>query len=235
MLLAPTISALGLPPRSAIDRVRALGCRGVQLDARAEGTRPAELGESARRDLLGCIRRGSQVLTGIDLWIPVHAWSDESTVQRAVDATCSTIELAAGLGRCPVSLNLPDPDLHGAVCEAIAACSQRHAVRMADHSPGRTTGAAGIGIDPVALLAGGLDPVEAVSRAGAGLVSARLADLDDAGQRVRPGLGRLDLVAYKVALSLSETDAVVVDLQQLVDPVSSLESTCRAWQEGGGW
>ncbi|MAA53025.1 MAG: hypothetical protein CMJ41_08440 [Phycisphaerae bacterium] len=241
MLLAPTVSALGLPPRAAIDLVRNHGCRGVQLDARTSGTRPSELGESARRDLLACIRRGNQVLAGLDFWIPMQVWSDPAAQQRAMDATCSVIDLAAGLERCTVSLWLPDPKAEGELHHAVQDYAARFAVPLADHAAPLMGSEAthGIGVDPVALLADGADPVEIVSQVGARLSSARLADLDQTGQRVELGLGRLDLVGYKVAMSISPLSHLVVDLRHLSDPVSALHKACAAWDAVGpsatGW
>ena len=203
--------------------------------------RPSELGESARRDLLACVRRGNQVLSGIDFWIPLPAWSDTAVQQRAVDATRATIELAADLERCPVSLLLPDPERHPELHEAVRRHAERFAVPLADHTPGAAdaVSAPGIGVDPVASFAGGGDPVEAVSRAGDRLVSARLADLDEVGQRVHAGQGRLDLVGYKVALSLSPLQHLVVDLHHMSDPVAALQAAAGAWDAAGptapGW
>ena len=235
MLLAPTVSALGLPPRAAIDRIRDQGCRGVQLDARAPGTRPSELGESARRDLLACIRRGNQKLAGLDFWIPMHAWSDSAVQQRAMDATRSVLDLAAGLQRCTVSLWLPDPETGGEMHRAVQDYAARLAVPIADHAAAALGSEAthGIGVDPVALLAAGADPAEVVSQVGARLSSVRLADLDQTGQRVELGLGRLDLVSYKVAVSLSPLSHLVVDLCHLSDPLSALQRTCAAWDAAG--
>lgn len=234
-ILSPTISSLALPPRNAIDRLRQQGWRGVQLDVRAEGTRPGDLGESGRRDLRSSLRRSNQELTGLDFWIPMQAWTSSETVQRALDATVSSIDLAADLGRCPVSMVLPGDEVDSGVLDAICSHAMSRGVRLADHRVEAVMSGPshGIGIDPVALLSSGVDPAGVVNAAAEQLVSVRLGDLDEAGQRVPPGIdgtGRLDLTAYKVALTLrSWTSGVVVDLRQWPDPAAGMQQAREAW------
>ena len=106
-VLAPTLGSFPVHPRKAIDLLSSHSCRGVQIDARAEGTRPSELGPSARKDLSGLVRRRGMVLAGVDLWLPHSAFLERDTIERAVDRTLECIDLAADLGHCPISMCLP--------------------------------------------------------------------------------------------------------------------------------
>jgi len=165
----------------------------------------------------------------------VQAWSSSETVQRAVDAVVASIDLAADLGRCPVSLVMPGTEVDAGVHDVITTHAINRGVLLADHGVDAvSTGASqGIGIDPVAMLSSGIDPVGLVHAAGARLVSVRLADMDEAGLRVPPGTdgtGRLDLAGFKIALTLrSWVSGVVVDLRQLADPVAGMEQARVAW------
>jgi|TARA_B100001059_G_scaffold227720_1_gene257913 sugar phosphate isomerase/epimerase len=235
-VLSPTIASLEIAPRIAIDRLRRQGWRGVQLDARAVGTTPRELGESARRDLLSLLRRGNQLLTGLDCWIPDHGWKSSQTVHQAIDVMRSAIDLAGDLGRCAVSTILPAADeVDGGVLEAVFSHASSQGVRIADHriDPVMVDAAHGAGIDPAAYLSAGSDPVRAIGAVENRLACVRLTDLDEAGHRMLPGTGtkgRLDLVAYKVAIVLRGwSGGVVVDLRRLPEPASALPGVWAAW------
>lgn len=235
-VLSPTIASLEVAPRAAIDRLRRQGWRGVQLDARSGGTAPRDLGESARRDLLSLLRRGNQLLTGLDCWIPDHAWKSSQTVHQAIDVMRSAIDLAADLGRCPVSTILPAAgDVEGDVFEAVFSHASSRGVRIADHRVDvpSVDASHGVGIDPAAYLSAGSDPIRAVAMMEDRLACVRLTDLDEAGHRMLPGIdarGRLDLVAYKVAIVLRGwAGGVVVDLRRLPEPASALSGVWAAW------
>ena len=123
LVLSAALAGVRAAPRQMIDGLAADGWQGVQLDARAEGMRPHELGASARRDLAGLLRRRQLVLTGFDLWLPGEAFSDPAHQHRAVERSLQCIQLAAELGRCPVSMMLP-PEADGeskSVLDAIIA------------------------------------------------------------------------------------------------------------------
>src|SRR5690606_35381914 len=107
MPLAPTLAALPGEPRRSIDRLHELGFRFIQLSATHPGLRPRELDQSARRDLLATLRRRERSPAGVDLWIPPEHFADAAQVDRAVAAAIAAIELAADLGRVPLSLALP--------------------------------------------------------------------------------------------------------------------------------
>jgi sugar phosphate isomerase/epimerase len=245
--LVLSVAVGGLPgqPRSVIDALAAGGWRGVQLDARMRGTRPHELGQSARRDLAGVLKRRQLTLTGIDLWLPEGAFTDPATQERAVDRTIECIQLAADLGASAISTVLPEPAMHADLRPAIGAVlteAESRGVRVADCSAGAHAEAAlrphvhALGLDPAAVLTAGGDPVAAVHDWGDRLAAVRLDDVSPTGMRVPPsvdGSGRLDLMAYKVAVSFAASEiggGVVVDLRQCSDPPSALQQARSAWE-----
>ena len=243
VVLAPTISSFQMPPRKAIDVLSSQSWRGLQVDARAEGTRPSQLGTSARRDLAGLVRRQGMDLAGLDLWLPEGAFLKASTLERALDRTIECIDLAADLDNCPISMLLPVPgsstQLQSAL-ELILATAGRRGVRIADFTmdasqvePGDPL-THGLGLDPASLLSAGVDPVAAVHAWGARLASARLIDLTLEGLRIVPtpgGRGQLDLISYKIALGLnSNGGCLVVDLRQCPDPLLELVQAREAWE-----
>ena len=95
----------------------------------------------------------------------------------------------------------------------------------------------GVGIDPAAWLAAGEDPEDAVARHAKTLVSARLCDLTTDGLRAPAGApvgGRLDVVAYRVALSIAGlTRPAVIDTRQWTDVWSGVEQSRRVWETAG--
>lgn len=242
LVLSAALGGLPGSPRQLIERLSGDGWRGVQLDARAVGMRPHELGASARRDLASVLRRRQLALTGLDLWLPPEAYSDPAHQHRAVERTAECIQLAAELGACPVCMVLPSIEAEGnleSALEAIIKMAEESGVRIADFGSavsGTRDGshAHGLGLDPAGLLACGTDPVAAVHAWGTDLAAARLVDLSPEGMRVPPphaGNGRLDLLAYKVALGLSnEIDGVVVDVRQCPEPLNGLQQARSAWE-----
>jgi len=231
--LAPTIAAQNLPPRLAMERTTSLGLRHVQLSATQPGMRPRELGDSARRDLLAVLRRLELSVAGLDLWIPVEHFADAAHADRAVAAVHQAIELAADLGRCPLSLLLPAGDETDEAVESIVARAHHFGVELADHAvPVDPRPGVGVGVDPAAWLSHGEKPADAVARLGGSIVSARLCDLNTAGMRAPVGGrdGRLDVTAYQVALSIAGYERpVVVDMRQWPDPLDGLERTIQRW------
>ncbi|MEE8154531.1 MAG: hypothetical protein V3T53_06170 [Phycisphaerales bacterium] len=235
--LAPTLGPLGDQPRAALDRLAAMGFRYVQLCATQRGLRPRDLDRSARRDLLVRLRRLEMQVSGLDLWIPPSHFLDPALVDRAVDAVRAALELAGDLQRCPISLELPRPtgdDSLGPVIETIAEQALRVGVELADHAfPDVTADRLGIGIDPAAQLSCNEDPAAVVTKHADRLVSARLCDLLASGMRGPIGeaqAGRLDVLSYRVALSVGGYDRpVVVDARQWSDPWPGLTQTARTW------
>ncbi len=240
-LLAPTLAPLETEPRRAMDRLKEMGFRHVQLSAAMPGMRPRELNGSARRDLAAALRRKELIAAGIDIWVPPSHFLDSAEVDRAASAVLETIEMAGDLGRCPVSLTLPtggDEQEKGQI-DAVAKSLIRHCehwgVELADHAiPVADRLGIGVGIDPAAWLGQGEDPAAIVSRNADRLISARLCDLLTSGMRGPIGdtqEGRLDVVEYRVAISIGVPDRpIVVDTRQWTDQWAGLGATAEVWQ-----
>jgi sugar phosphate isomerase/epimerase len=200
---------VAMEPRAAIEWAAGLGYRAVQLDGAAAGVRARDLDRSGRRDLAALLRRLQLGFSGLDLWIPPAHFVDAANTGRAVDATVQAMELVADLARligsdgAVVSVLLAEKTPE-AVIEALSAAADRVGARVADHQwPARSVesgGLVGVGIDPAALLASGADPAAEVSRLSAAPTAARLSDLGPGG-RVAVGSGKLDVLAYQVALA----------------------------------
>ena len=244
LALAPTLAPLALPPRQAFDRLREMGFRHVQLSAAQPGLRPRELDRSARRDLAATLRRRELGVAGIDAWIPPAHFLDAARVDRAVAMVIEAIELAGDLGRCPVCLTLPADDSEtgnpalASLVAAVVEPAQRRGVELADHAiPVAAREGIGVGVDPAAWLARDEDPAAAVSRHAGRLVSVRLCDLLTSGLRGPIGdrqERRLDVIAYKVAVSLAcPQRPVVVDARQWGEPWAGLRQTVEAWDAAG--
>lgn len=234
--LAPTLAALPEAPRVLFDRLREGGFAAVQLSSARPGLRPRDLDGSARRDLRATLARREMRIAGIDAWVPPAHLADAATAERAVDALIGAIGLAADLGRVPVSTRLPPPGVADLEVAAILADALRRGVGIADHArPPVARPGAGPGIDPAACLAEDEAPEQAVAAAGEALLAARLVDLSSAGMRIAvgdPSEGRLDLVAYRVALHVVGFAApLVVDARQWADPWEGLRRSREAWLE----
>lgn len=238
--LAPTLQPLGDDPRAGLRAIAEGGFRFVQLSAMQRGLRPGELDRTARRDLNAALRRAELVCSGLDCFIPTEHFLRAETVNRAVSAVTSAIQLAEDLGRVAVSVNLPtDAQLQESdaslVIEAIAAAADRCGVSIADHAlPIAMREGIGVGIDPAAFLSANEKPDEAVMANGASLVSCRLTDLLTTGLRGPIGLrteGRLDVMRYKIALSVAGYQKpVVIDARQWLKPWEGIERTKQAWE-----
>lgn len=247
--LAPTADAPRAgSARTAIEWAAKLGFRAVRLDAML--LRARDLDRSARRDLSALLRRLSLECSGLDLWIPPQHFTDPARADRAASAATGAIELAGDLrtlggspGPMAVSLTLPDKGAESIVSQLAERAGTRNVV-LADHAyptgersaalasePGA---AVRIGIDPASVLMGGGDPAAEASRAGRALASARLSDASSLG-RVAPGAGRLDELAYLVALSTAGFGGhVCLDLRGLPDQTSVALSTLSRWNHTEG-
>jgi sugar phosphate isomerase/epimerase len=244
--LAPLVSdSSGDAIKAALDRIAApplrLRLRHVQISATMPGLRPRDLDRAARRDLLASLRRRELALSGLDAWIPLAHFSDPAHADRATQATCEIIELAADLARVPVSMILP---ADAAIAQALIDRAQHVGVEIADHAlePAKIEGA-GVGIDPAAYLAQAKDPVPIVHAAGAAkrLTAARLCDLLTTGMRgpiATPeqlgggGGGRLDATAYRIALDVNGyRRPVIIDARQWSEPWRGVEQTIAAWND----
>jgi len=202
--------------------------------------RPGVLVRTARRDLKAALRRADLLCSGLDCFIPTEHFLASETADRAVHAVVSAIGLAEDLGRIPVCLNLPtEEDLKKAaghvVGEAIAAAADRCGIEVADHTiPVATREGIGVGIDPAAYIAVGEAPDEAIMKHAGSIVSCRLSDLLTTGMRGPIGLrteGRLDVLRYKVALSVAGYQRpIVIDARQWLKPWDGVEHTKSWWE-----
>jgi sugar phosphate isomerase/epimerase len=221
-------------PRAAIQWAAGLGYRSVQLDAAAAGVRPRELDRSGRRDLAASLRRLELGFSGLDLWIPPAHFVDPAQADRALGAAAAALELAADLSRlvggdgAVVSIALPEKS-PAALAGSLASQADRVGARIADHQwPARAgDGPVGVGIDAATLLAAGADPAAEVSRLARAPASARLSDFAPGG-RVAVGEGRLDVLAYRVALATKGYGRpLVVDLRGVRNQEAAAARTLR--------
>lgn len=233
--------------RDAIEWAARTGFRAVRLDATV--LRARDLDRSARRDLSSLLRRLSLDCPGVDLWIPPQHFTDAARADRAVSAAAGAIELAGDLrtlagskGPMTVALAFPDKGADGIVNQ-LAERAATWNITIADHAfpigepsaiLARAAGASvWIGIDPAAILMGGGDPGTEASRAGRALAAARLSDASALG-RVAPGTGRLDELAYLVALSTAGYGAdVCLDLRGLPDQERVAAAALTRWLNPG--
>lgn len=244
--LAPSLSGVDEEPRRALERLASRAFRHVQLCVTQPCMRPRDLDASARRDVRAQLRRLELDVAGLDFFIPTEHYFDAARVDRAVGATHEAIRLAADLGRCPVSLVLPQPtgdDPAGEetiteVLRAIRESAHQHDVNLADHAVPMAHRAAddlvGIGIDPAAWLGAGRDPASVVREHGGPIVAARFCDLNLAGLRTPPGErgGRLDVLAYGIALATAgDPRPLILDARQWLDPWRGFEHAARIWRD----
>jgi hypothetical protein len=182
---------------------------------------------SAKRDLVVTLRRAELLVAGIDLWIPPRHFVDQGTVDRAIDAVAAACEIAGGLGRCPVSIQLPASGLEPGTLDAVRAAGAAHAVSLAVACTEEVPEGFVPCIDPASWLEQDRDPVPAASNAAAAV---RLSDLVD-GRRSPPAAnGLLDVLAYRAACEVAAPNrGVVADLRFLTDPRAALSEMRRAW------
>jgi sugar phosphate isomerase/epimerase len=239
-------AAIGADPRAQIAWAGETGFGAVQLDATAPSVRPRELDRSARRDLASTMRRAGLASSGVDLFIPPAHLLDPAHADRAIAAMLGAIELAAQLadltGGVPVlSTRLPHEAGARTAIDTLAEHALAHGVRVADHAwppdesiPGASP--IGVGLDPASMFLADpeADPAAAASRLGERVAGARLADLDADG-RAAPGDGRLDELAYAVALSTGAyAGRLVLDLRGLARQASVARAVLERLGGPGG-
>lgn len=239
--LSVTIAPLGVPGE-ALAWASSAGLRGVQLSVTGGGLRPRDLGPSARRDLRAMLTRLELTPSGIDALVPASHFIDPATAERAVDAVQGACELAADLGRVPVTVQLPAAGdeataaRRDAAVALVAAAADRVGVTIADLGGGAMAPwpPVGIAVDPAAVLGDGGDPSAAVARAGARLTGVRVVDLLRSGMRGPVGVSgesRLDALAYRVAVEVAGYRGLpVVDCRQWNDPRAGVLGSMAAWQ-----
>lgn len=89
----------GTSPRDAIEWLASAGARSIVLDGARDGLRARQLDGTARRGLASLLKRLGLSFDGIDLWIPPGDLCDPIRAERALDAACDAITLAADLHR----------------------------------------------------------------------------------------------------------------------------------------
>jgi hypothetical protein len=224
--LAPTMGALGLVPREAMQAIHDAAFRAVQIPVTGPGRLiPRQLGDSARRDVCATLRRLELKAAGVDCWIPAAHFNSSDSVDRAVAAVVDACSLAGAIERCSVSVLLP-VDIDGAVLETLLAGASRFGVRLIDFAI-PPAGGCGMGLDPALVFAQGEDPLMLAGTCDA----ARVSDLSQ-GVRSVPGQsgGQLEMAAYKAALDVVGHAAVALDLRQLPDPVVVMGEVHAMWR-----
>lgn len=228
-----TLAALGSDPRIGLEHAAALGVRGVQLSAGQKGTRPHDLGQSGRRDVLASARRLELTVSGIDAWIQPDDLLDPDRMDRSLDFVLQAIELASDLGRLPLSLSLPAGPEGEELVGAIAHRADLLGVDLADHARPLDESRASLawGIDVPAWVASGDDLILAMTQAKRPLRALRLADLDEHASRTAIGgaASRLDVEAILLTARTGGYDGLfTIDARQWNDVRGGVERTLEA-------
>lgn len=248
--LAPTIRGFaddsGGSAKRAFRAIARAGFSVVQLDAAMPGIRPRELDASARRDLKSTIKRAGLGLAGIDLIIPPDHFSEPAHLDRAATAAIAACQLAADLGRVPLTLNLPteraDADLVASLISSadhigtpLVICDTCEPGDLVAWLKQYGGGTATAGIDPAGLLMKRFDPVQAVQQLSGHLGVARLSDATrgQAASQTPAGQGDLDLLAYRVSVDLGQPfhGPVVLDLRSLSSPMAAASRAKSLWDK----
>jgi len=241
--IAPLVAARECADtREALAWASAAGYRGVQLSATEPELRPRELSQSARRDLAATMTRLELVCSGIDFFLPPSHLVDPAHVSRALEAIEAALELAAFLGRAPVTIPL-GPGEECEIRHAIAASASRLGVEVllpvvrAEEADGLARPFAA-SVDGASVLGAGGRPEDLVaSLGGAGgrgvLGGVRVVDLWRSGLRgpiLEPRESRLEALALRIALETSAFRGLpVVDARQWQQPRRGLEAVLERW------
>ncbi len=231
--------------RTALDRLAGAGFTAVQLDATLAGLRPRELTGRARKDLVALVARRGMRLAGLDLFLPRKHYVDPAHVDRAMAATLAAVELAADLGRVPVSLMLPVAEMGEDAKGALVEAADGRGVTLAVQGEGQWEALAqwveavdmpvlGMAIDPAMLLTQQVDPVATVQRYSSRLRVARLSDqMTGSVGRCGVGEGDLDVTAYRIAVDLAtaRVGPVVLDLRGLNEALADAATGRSAWED----
>jgi len=244
--LAPIVKATDGTVRTALQRIAGAGFGAVQLDATLAGARPRDLDGRARRDFAATVARAGLGAAGLDLFIPRKHFADASHVDRAMTALLAAVELAADLGRLPLSVALPVHDMSDDTRDAVAEAADGHSVPIAVHAEDQfddllawldevdqpTLGPA---LNPATVLASGGDPADAANRLSKQLLVARLCDWTDTGDAggamTVVGQGDLDVIPYRLSVDMCATrrGPVVLDLRRLDAPLAAAEHALQTW------
>ena len=224
--LSVTMAALGAAPL-CFTLAAKLNVAGVQFDASQPGLRARELDIGGRRDVAATLRRNELVASGIDCFIPVERFEQLDAVERAMTALFESLAFAEFLGRVPVSLFMPRDEQ---LVNTIAQEAARRGVALADFTRPASCSKCGIGLDPAVILLEQKNPAQEVSTAGPRLVAARVNDIDQSGQRGPIGHGRLDALAYRIALEVCGLKSLpVIDCRSWRQPVEESAQCVKHW------
>jgi sugar phosphate isomerase/epimerase len=242
--LRPLVAAADGTVRGAIARLAKLDFHAVQLDATLPGIRPRELSQRGRKDLIALLSRQDMQIAGLDLFLPRQHFVEVQHLDRAVTATLAAIELAADLGRIPVSLALPVAEMKDDVKATLVEAADGRGIRLAVHAEDQLEAlgawleavdqyALGAGIDPAALLARGEKAVRATQRLSKRLAVARLSDVTAGALRCALGEGELEIAAYRITIDLApgRTGPVVLDLRGIEDPFAAAGNAKTVWDK----
>lgn len=246
--VGPIVRQLGVDFRTALQRLANTGIGALQLDATLRGMRPRELDGSARRNLKALLTRSDIRLAGIDQFLPRRHFLDPAEQDRAVHATLAALELAADLGRVPLSIAVPVAEAPKEILDALAEAADARGQPLAIHAEDQFDAleswlqrvdqpVIGASIDPAAIIATGQDALAATHRLGPRLLVGRLSDISDTaaagGLRCAAGEGLLNLHGYRVALDLcsSRLGPVVVDVRGVVNPTETATQSIQAWED----
>ncbi len=243
--LRPLVARLEPTVRGALGHVKRAGFTWVQLDAALSGIRPRELDQRARRDLLALLSRSDLRLAGLDLFLPREHFVKSDQLDRAMAATLASVELAADLGRVPLSVALPVASMSADVLSTIVEAADGRGVTVAVHAEDQLDAleawtnqvdakVVGCGLDPAALLARSQDPAAIAQRLGRHLKVARLGDMSASDvMRKSLGQGDLDIIPYRIAIDLapSRVGPVVLDLGGVNNPLQAAIHAKAAWEK----
>ncbi len=227
-----TLSALGPDLHEGLRAAAAFGCRGVQISAGQPGSRPSDLSDSGRRDLLAAARRHELKITGDDAWVRTEDLLDKERVDSALSATMSAMQMAADLGCIPISLKLPREEEAREIVHAIMTTAERIGVAVLDHGVPVFAGEPplGVGIDAPSWLASGKDVMPGIQEAGERLGAVRLADLSAEGMRTAIGgnSSRLDVAAVMMTARVVGFQGMwLIDARMWNDVIGGVRQSLR--------
>jgi sugar phosphate isomerase/epimerase len=237
---------------AAVERLAAIGVRGVQWPGTTPSLRPRDLDSSARRGVRSLLDRLELVFTGIDLWIAPAHFLDRERIDRAIGAVDLAVRCAAEIAFVARRSSAEEPpivsvlfptrtelersplaDQFRAARGDLLRTAERHGVVVADHEALSEASSAGVGVDPVVSFGAQVDPIAAVLAAGNRLASVRLVDFLRSGLRGpigEPGEARLDVDALRATLDVvGWRGSVVVDARQWRTPLAGIEASLERW------
>lgn len=244
--LAPTLGPLTRQTGRSITQLLPWlvneGFTTAQLDITLPGLRPRELSDTGRRDLRATFARQNMTIAGLDLFIPRKDFLEDAKIDRATAAALAGIELAADLGRVPISIPLPIDEMDTSARAQLVDAAQGRGVPLAIHAEDKLDKLAswldevdqslvGIALDTAALLAHHPQPDAVIHKYNKKLLVARLSDLSDQGLRCVVGQGTLDTMLLRLALDLAQNrkGPIVLDLRNMENTLHAATAGKAAW------